>query len=355
LPLRQEEVQIRGHAIEARVCAEDPEREFLPRAGQLRLLEWPQGESLRVDAGFFTGDLVPASYDSLLGKIIAWGPTRGEAAMRLAAALDHTLCAGVHTNERWLARLLRSERFLAVQHSVAFLTENAAELARVEGPSLEAIGLAALIAHTLQPGADLESSMRLSPWQLSDGFTPNLPAVVNYIISSHGRSYTVGIRFEECAPAAVTVDAEPSLAVADLVVCAGVARVRLGERLRQARFSREESRIHLWLGAAHHVLRIEDPRTQEVASSSAKGGLTTPLPGVVASVAVQVGQRVAAGEVLLTIEAMKMEHAIRAPHDGLVQAIHFLAGDRVAEGSELIELEPLTEGDEAAPALGPAP
>jgi 3-methylcrotonyl-CoA carboxylase alpha subunit len=344
LPLRQEEVNTRGHAIEARVCAEDPAREFLPSAGELKLLEWPQGESLRVDAGFVTGDEVPASYDSLLGKIIAWGPTRDEAATRLAEALDQTRCAGVHTNERWLAGLLRSERFRAVEHSVAFLTENAAELARLEEPSPDSIGLAVLIAHALQPRADLDLSMPSSPWELNDGFTPNLPAIVHYIIASRGRSYTVAIRFEDGAPASLTVDAGLPLAVADLVLSAGIARVRLGERFRQARFFLEDACIHLWLRDAHHTLHIADPRMQEVAISAAKGELTTPLPGVVASVAVRVGQRVAAGEVLLTIEAMKMEHAIRAPHDGVVKVIHFLAGDRVAEGNELIELEPVAQG-----------
>ncbi|MGA7540004.1 MAG: biotin carboxylase N-terminal domain-containing protein, partial [Steroidobacteraceae bacterium] len=107
LPLSQAQIHLDGHAIEARVCAEDPWRDFLPSAGSLNLADWPQGESLRVDAGFAAGDEVPSVYDSLLAKIIAWAPAREQAALRLADALDHTYLAGIHTNERWLGRILR--------------------------------------------------------------------------------------------------------------------------------------------------------------------------------------------------------------------------------------------------------
>src|SRR5262249_42543260 len=108
LPLSQDEVRLEGHALEARVCAADPERNLLPSAGRLTLMEWPALESVRVDAGFETGDTVPDCYDSLLGKVIAWAPERALAAERLARALSETYSAGVHTNERWLARVLRS-------------------------------------------------------------------------------------------------------------------------------------------------------------------------------------------------------------------------------------------------------
>src|SRR4029077_15410688 len=103
LPLAQHEIRLTGHAIEARVCAEDPARGFLPSAGRLALLEWPKMESVRIDAGFDSGDTVPDNYDSLLGKVIAWAGTREQAAARVAHALDQTYCAGIATNERWLA------------------------------------------------------------------------------------------------------------------------------------------------------------------------------------------------------------------------------------------------------------
>ena len=138
---------MRGHAIEARVCAEDPDRDFLPSAGDLRLLEWPAAESIRVDAGFATGDVVPATYDSLLGKVIAWAPDRPQAAARLSSALEHIYCAGVQTNERWLARVLRAPRFLEVRHSIAFLQESAKDFAGPADVDAPVVALAAIAAH----------------------------------------------------------------------------------------------------------------------------------------------------------------------------------------------------------------
>src|SRR5437660_65619 len=147
LPLGQSEVRFEGHAIEARVYAEDPERGFLPSAGRLALLEWPELPCVRVDAGFATGDTVPDCYDSLLGKIIAWAPERGLASARLADALASTYCAGVHTNERWLRRILRSARFLEVRHDVALLDQAAGEFAGPPAAAPEALILAGLALH----------------------------------------------------------------------------------------------------------------------------------------------------------------------------------------------------------------
>src|SRR5439155_1347134 len=117
------------------------------RAGQLQVLEWPHVQSVRVDAGFASGDTVPDCYDSLLGKIIAWAPTREQAAARLAAALTQTLSAGVHTNERWLRRILRAPRFLEVRHDVGLLDQSAAEFAGPRTAAPEVLILAALALH----------------------------------------------------------------------------------------------------------------------------------------------------------------------------------------------------------------
>jgi 3-methylcrotonyl-CoA carboxylase alpha subunit len=124
LPLKQNDIRFEGHAIEARVCAEDPDRGLLPIPGEIRCLTWPSGPGIRVDAGFESGDSVSASYDSLIGKVIAWAPTRAEAIDKLAAALDVTACEGIHTNHRWLASLVRSSAFTQARHHVAWLDEH---------------------------------------------------------------------------------------------------------------------------------------------------------------------------------------------------------------------------------------
>ncbi|HYB63924.1 MAG TPA: biotin carboxylase N-terminal domain-containing protein [Steroidobacteraceae bacterium] len=337
LPLSQDQVRLDGHAIEARVCAEDPERNFLPSAGRLALMEWPALEAVRVDSGFVTGDTVPDCYDSLLGKVIAWAPERTLAAERLADALNETFSVGVHTNERWLARVLRSRRFLEVRHNIALLDRGVGDFAGPSAVAPETLILAALALHSAGSAADA------SAWAVRDGFTPNLPAAVSYALAWKGHAHTVELACTAGRPGAATVDGRTLLQVADLSYSAGAAgagtiAARLVERRRRARCRVDGAQVTLWEEGAQYDLVLEDPRTREFTATATSGGLTTPLPGVVVSVPVSVGQKVAAGEVLMVIEAMKMEHTITAPYAGAVQAIHFARGERVPEGSQLLEL-----------------
>ena len=331
LPLGQSEVRFEGHAIEARVCAEDPERGFLPSAGRLALLEWPELPCVRVDAGFATGDTVPDCYDSLLGKIIAWAPERGLASARLADALASTYCAGVHTNERWLRRILRAPRFLEVRHNIALLDgEGAAEFAGPASIDPDLLIVAALAVHAPRCAG--------SPWDLADGFTPNLPALIASSLSWRGRSHTVEVDYLRGLPRAAIVDASARVPLAGVTCGDTLIAAQIGARRLKARYFLEGERLQLWTREEHYELVLEDPRTHEFSPSAATGGLTTPLPGVVVAVPVAVGQKVSAGEVLMVIEAMKMEHAITAPYAGTVETIHFARGERVPEGSALLEL-----------------
>jgi 3-methylcrotonyl-CoA carboxylase alpha subunit len=349
LPLAQAQIRLDGHAIEARVCAEDPERDFLPSAGTLQLADWPRGESLRVDGGFESGDAVPPVYDSLIAKVIAWAPAREQAAARLADALDHTYLAGIHTNERWLGRILRSRVFLDVRHSVALLDRSAAEFSRPADATPAVLTLAALAARhsaeTESPGAPPTAR---NPWGVSDGFQPNLPAHIDLTLSSGGRSQLVQLTFEGGEPREAVLrppadksahqDGVTRLRLAGVSLTERTVTASLGDVRHSARWFRRGPQLHLWMGDTHQELLIDDPRTHEFSASAATGGLTTPLPGVVSAVAVREGQAVTAGEVMMVIEAMKMEHTIAAPYDGVVRGIYFARGDRVPEGSELLSL-----------------
>ncbi len=343
LPLEQAQIRLVGHAIEARVCAEDPERDFLPSAGDLRLLEWPAAEFARVDAGFGSGDRVPENYDSLLGKVIAWAPSRTEAAGKLARALEHIYCAGIRTNERWLARILTAPEFLQVRHSIAFLESHGKQLA--DGAHLEpaaerrAAAFAALAVQVAAPAPVEREPGRPNPWDASDGFTPNLPAIVRFSLLLRGQQRAIAIESGPRAQTAVVIG-DTSISVADVVRTAGVITATADGLRSAARVFIFETHVHIWLDGQHYDFLHEDPRSKEFSASASLGGLTTPLPGVVAAVAVTAGQAVAAGEVLMVIEAMKMEHTITAPYAGTVQALHFARGDRVPEGSALLELLP---------------
>jgi 3-methylcrotonyl-CoA carboxylase alpha subunit len=357
LPLSQSQIRLDGHAIEARVCAEDPWRGFLPSAGTLQLADWPRGEALRVDAGFADGDSVPAVYDSLLAKIIAWAPAREQAALRLAEALDHTYLAGIHTNERWLGRILRSRVFLDVRHSVALLDRGAAEFSHPVQATPAALTLAALAARRAGgvPGP-VGAGARPSPWAAGDGFQANLPALIELTLSAAGRPHRVRLTLADGQPREALLLApagEPApreddapIPIAGAVVTESTVSAALAGVRHGARWHRQGLQLHVWIGEAHHEFLIDDPGAREFTASAATGGLTTPLPGVVSAVPVRVGQAVAAGEVLMVIEAMKMEHSITAPYDGVVQAIHFARGDRVPEGSELLALS--RAGDSAS-------
>jgi 3-methylcrotonyl-CoA carboxylase alpha subunit len=348
LPLEQAQIRLTGHAIEARVCAEDPERDFLPSAGDLRLLEWPTGEHVRVDAGFGTGDRVPETYDSLLGKVIAWAPSRTLAAGKLRGALERTYCAGVRTNEHWLARILATPRFLEVRHSIAFLEAQGQELK--DDPTTKqtverrAVALAALALHSTHGPTVLDARSAgaavpavASPWITCDGFTPNLPATVQFSLQGRGQQRSIEIESGPRDPTTITVDAVP-MSVAHVVRAEGFIAASLDGVRVKARAFVYEIHVHVWLDGEHYDFLHEDPRSKEFSASASRGDLTTPLPGVVAAVAVAAGQAVAVGDVLMVIEAMKMEHTITAPYAGIVQSVHFARGDRVPEGSTLLEL-----------------
>jgi len=356
LPLEQSQIRLEGHAIEARICAEDPERDFMPSAGTLRLMEWPEDDSVRVDAGFATADTVPESYDSLLGKVIAWAPTRSAAAARLSGALERIHCVGVHTNERWLTRILRAPAFLQVRHSIAYLQQHAGQFRDATKTDPAVLALGALAAHLSH-----RESGTASPWGAVDGFVPNLPARVPLTLTTLGARHELEIEFARGQPTRVAPragagpteadtsrgdgargDSSPAAGtrVTDVSQRDGYIRAILDDRRVMARCFRDGLQVHLWLGDQHHVLALEDLQSIEFSAAASQGGLTTPLPGVVVAVSVEPGQAVQAGQVLMVIEAMKMEHAISAPFAGTVESIHFARGDRVPEGSELLALTP---------------
>jgi 3-methylcrotonyl-CoA carboxylase alpha subunit len=307
LPFTQAALNPRGHAIEVRLCAEDPDADFVPSSGRLRRADWPERlAGVRVDAGFETGDVVPSDYDSLLAKVIAHGRDRDEARTRLVRAVAATRIAGVADNAAWLGRALRTEAFAAGGVTTRFLADQGAALAapaNVPEGVLQAAAQAVLEA----PRRAAAAVPAASPWELGDAFRVNL--VASPRCEFHWRGVSIAVN---AAPGAALPPADVDLAESDVVV---------------------------WADGEKYALDIVDPRAATGDDAVAEGELVARLPGLVVQVAVKAGDAVEAGQVLLVIEAMKMEHAIRAPRAGMVRSIACVVGERVEEGRVLVELE----------------
>jgi 3-methylcrotonyl-CoA carboxylase alpha subunit len=320
LPLKQSEIRRSGHAIEVRHCAEDPSADFVPSAGTLELMRWPaEDQNLRVDDGFREGDTVPALYDSLLGKIVAHGASRDAALDRLIEGVAEVRVSGVATNASWLKRALETPAFRRADLSTAFIAQNSALLSRQPDPVPAAASAAAARFWALRP--ELPPS---SPWDVADGFRVAQPAAIRVPLLYGAKRMDVDVLDFEGTHVAVSVEGKTF----ELDRAADAADV----------LTRPHESV-VWRQGEKFSFALNDGSQFESSTATHGGGLTTPLPGVVVSVAVKEGDAVTAGQTLLVIEAMKMEHAIKAPRAGTVKSLKHKAGDRVREGSTLAEIE----------------
>ena len=341
LPLRQDALKITGHAIEARICAENPDNNFLPATGALNVYALPECVAfergvVRVDSGVRQGDAISPFYDSMVAKLIVHGDTREQALARLDEALAQTHIAGLATNVQFLRRVARTHAFASAQLDTALIPREQAVLFHQEPVGLP-LAAAAAVAQTLLRE---RASEGVDPFSRRDGF------------HTHG---VVRRRFEfefggEHAKAWLTYERSGSLHLAvgegDAVVAGPLAFAVQGDGIElQFAGQRTRAAVHAQ-GEVDHVFT---PRgaTQITAidllahsgESAAEGGrLTAPMPGKVVSFAVKAGDTVTKGQPLAVMEAMKMEHTIAAPADGVVQELLYAPGDQVTEGAELLKL-----------------
>jgi 3-methylcrotonyl-CoA carboxylase alpha subunit len=337
LPFSQEEVTARGHAVEVRLYAEDPARNFLPMTGRLAQLRPPaSAPGLRIDTGVREGDQVSVHYDPMIAKVIAWGEDRGEALRRLAAGLAGYRIAGLTTNRDFLLRLLRHPAFSAGEVDTGFIERHRAVLL----PPAAAVPRLALAAASLMLlGEQAETAAAgsgdpYSPWHRRDFWRLNGDTYrdmrwgdgeATRLVRAYwqGGGYRLEIEGESVAAAAALA---PD---GDLVIDLDGVRAALAVlRLRD----------EFWVVGDDGSWRLFyiDPLAPKAAEEAAGGRLSAPMPGKVAQVLVAAGARVKRGQALMVLEAMKMEHTIAAPVDGRVERVNFAAGDLVEEGAELI-------------------
>ena len=314
LPLAQDAIKRRGHAIELRLYAEDPARDYLPSAGTLSLLRFPNGsEDLRVETGYREGDRISPYYDALIAKLITWGENRDVALQRLRSALAATRVAGITTNRELLQRILAHPDFAARAGDTGFIARHHdALLSHDTSPA--ALAVAALSILREQPQSALDPH---SPWARRDFWRLSGAASESFRFRAGDKTYDVRVTGDgDCI-----VDGARAKPANDAAV------LRLGNEF--------------WVVLRDATARLTylDPLAPSEASGAAAGKIVAPMPGKVSAVLVQPGATVQRGQTLMVIEAMKMEHAITAPSDGIVEAVGYAPGALVEEGVELLKLK----------------
>ena len=344
LPLAQDRIPMAGHAVEARIYAEDPQKNFLPSVGKLHRLRTPDVDGhVRIDTGVREGDSVTPYYDPMIAKLIVWDTDRKSALRRMRQALGEYQIAGVATNTAFLIALTGHKAFIAGDLDTGFIERFRADLLPAPLPASTAVlGLAAL-AVTLERRATAErqaaaGSDRWSPWAAVNGWRLNDQGWDELVVRE--RDVETACRIEYLSDGALNVSgSEGHVTVrGDLDADGNLDAVIDGRRLR-AGLVRQEDELTLLLPGETHRLHIVDPRAAADLDEGGSGQLTAPMPGKVVQALVEDGAKVEKGQALMILEAMKMEHTISAPARGTVAKVHFRAGDQVTDGAVLLTLE----------------
>jgi len=337
LPLAQDQLRITGHAIEARICAETPDNNFLPATGTLNVYKKPahtafERGQVRVDDGVREGDAISPYYDSMVAKLIVHGATREEALARLDDALAQTRIVGLSTNVQFLRYVVRSPSFAKANLDTALIQREEAVLFKQEPVGL-AMAAAAAVAKQLLDERALAGD---DPFSRRDGWRSHGVVQRRFEFEFHG----------EPAKAVLTYghDGALHLALGDVAgplvfaeTAQGIEIQFAGQRMTAAVYAQGEMDHVFSAKGATQILSID--LLAHAGEAQAEGGrLTAPMPGKVVSFAVKAGDKVSKGQPLAVMEAMKMEHTIAAPADGTVQELLYAPGDQVNEGAELLKI-----------------
>ncbi len=352
LPKQQHELGINGHAIEARVYAENPEKGFLPSIGTLRFMDVPshvsfelggsagQPAGVRVDSGVREGDAISPFYDPMIAKLIVWGADRNQALSRMAQALSEFHIVGLATNIAFLKRLVEGQAFSSADLDTGLIERNNASLFPAAGPAPK--GALALAAVAL---LDAEQALSVSanpadPWTSTHGWRMNgtyrrqLSFGDEYSATLDTRTYDLKLAYHPHGWVLELDGAAHPLALVGKQ--GGEYAIRLDGAALYGTVRRDGELLHVFTGGQHYTLHYNDPMAHAGEIEAAGGRLTAPMPGKVVAVIAKDGQSVKKGEPLVIMEAMKMEHTIAAPSDGLVEEILYQVGDQVADGAPLL-------------------
>ena len=341
LPLQQQDLRIQGHAIEARICAENPDNNFLPATGALNVYALPEcvtfeRGAVRVDSGVRQGDAISPFYDSMVAKLIVHGDTREQALARLDDALAQTHIVGLATNVQFLRRVAKTDAFAQAKLDTALIPREQAVLFHQEPVGLPLAAAAAVAQAVLHERA----SEGADPFSRRDGFHSHALTRRRFEFEFGGEHAKAWLTYERDGKLHLAVG-EGDAAVAGPLEFAeqagGIELQFAGQRTRAAVYAQGEV-DHVFTPRGATQITAIDLLAHSGESAAEGGRLTAPMPGKVVSFAVKAGDAVTKGQPLAVMEAMKMEHTIAAPADGVVQELLYAPGDQVTEGSELLKL-----------------
>ncbi len=337
LPLAQSELRINGHAIEARICAETPDNNFLPATGSLFVYDKPactsfERSSVRVDDGVRQGDAISPFYDSMVAKLIVHGKTREEALARLDEALAQTRIVGLGTNVQFLRYVVRSPSFANANLDTALIPRETAVLFNQEPVGL-AMAAASAVAQTLLDEKVLEGN---DPFSRRDGWRSHGVNVRRFEFEFHGEATKAELTYLHDGALSFRVGEAAGLLVFTKAA-KGVDVQFAGQRIT-ATVYRQGEVAHVFASVGATQITVIDMLAHAGQGPAEGGRLTAPMPGKVVSFGVKAGDKVSKGQPLAVMEAMKMEHTIAAPADGVVEELLYAPGDQVAEGAELLRI-----------------
>ncbi|MBB4133110.1 acetyl/propionyl/methylcrotonyl-CoA carboxylase subunit alpha [Xanthomonas sp. 3075] len=336
LPRRQHELSIHGHALEARLYAEDAERGFLPSTGTLRQLQFPAASAhVRIDAGVDQGDTIGPYYDPMIAKLIVWDVDRPAALARMRDALAQFHAAGVTTNSAFLARLIGTHAFATADLDTALIErEHAALFPEAAVPDNRWWCLAAVLVAESRPTAVADPADPFSPWQQADGWRVGAHAAHSVILEAAGERRQLDVR-PHADGWQVSIAGDTHVLRYQRHDTA--LRVEMDGRQWRAHALRDANALTLIGAMQRAVFHHHDALIEADQPAHDTGGLLAPMPGRIVALVAPVGQPVVRGQALVVLEAMKMEHTLHAPGDGTVQAYLVAEGDLVSDGVALVE------------------
>ena len=338
LPKRQDELAIHGHALEARLYAEDADRGFLPSTGTLRRLRLPTpSTNVRVDTGVEEGDSITPYYDPMIAKLIVWDVDRDAALRRMRQALADCQVVGVTTNAGFLRRLVQTDSFANAKLDTALIEREQAALA-VTGDGEQALWeLAAIAAVASTPAAAADARDPHSPWQAQDGWRLGVPAARSVPLQQGERARTLKVWTTADGWRVQCGDAAPKQVVGH--ADGQTLSVQMDERRWRLQLQRDGDQLYLFASDGQHRFTLHDPVGESEQASADAGSLLAPMPGRIVATLVAAGTQVKRGTPLVVLEAMKMEHTLQAPADGTVKGYRAKAGDQVGDGAVLVDFE----------------